>query len=177
MISSDVLVIPPFSLEWLKVLGPLLLAIVVAVATWQFQKWQVRLAKQKLRHDLYDRRLAIYVAFQELLIALPEKSDDEIKGALRKASIARFEAQFLLDDPKLHAYLESLCKEVSDNVLANITYLDVMKTQATSDPQVRQDYAERANRLGMAKLEVPGRHLVELSEQFSKHLKLTDFWR
>src|ERR1039458_9075210 len=61
-------------LEWLKVLGPLLLAVVVAIATWQFQKWQVRLAKQKLRHDLYDRRLAIYVAFQELLLALPEKS-------------------------------------------------------------------------------------------------------
>jgi hypothetical protein len=86
-------------------LGPLLLAVVVAIDTWQFQKWQVRLAKQKLRHDLYDRRLAIYVAFQELLLALPKKSDDEIKAALRKASIARFEAPFLLGDPKIPAYL------------------------------------------------------------------------
>lgn len=65
---------PATILELLKVLGPLLLAKVVAIATQQFQKWQVRLAKQKLRHDLYDRRLAIYVAFQELL----RKSDDDL---------------------------------------------------------------------------------------------------
>jgi hypothetical protein len=57
-------------LEWLKALGPLLLTVVVAYVTWHFQQWQVRLEKEKLGHQLYDRRFAIYKAFQKLLIAL-----------------------------------------------------------------------------------------------------------
>jgi len=165
-------------LEWLKILGPLLLALVVAIATWRFQKWQVRLAKQKLRHDLYDRRLAIYIAFQELLLALPEKSDDEIKAAFRRANIARFEVPFLLGDPKIQAYLETLCKQVTDDVMSNIMYFDAMKPHGTmNDPQVCRDFAERADRLGKAKLILPDRHFGELSEQFAKFLKLTDFWK
>jgi hypothetical protein len=81
------------NLEWLKVLGPILLAAVVGIATWKFQQWQVRLAKQKLGHELYGRRMAIYVAFRELLMALPEKGDEEIKTLFRNANIARFEAR------------------------------------------------------------------------------------
>jgi hypothetical protein len=166
-------------LEWLKVLGPLLLAIVVAIATWQFQKWQVRLAKQKLRHDLYDRRFAIYLAFQELLLALPERGDDEIKAAFRKAVIARLEARFLLADPKIQAYLEALCKQVSDDVIGNIMFLDAVKRHGAlmNDPQTCRDFAERASRLSMAKISLPDRHLGELSEQFAEFLKLTDFWK
>jgi hypothetical protein len=165
-------------LEWLKVLGPPLLAAAVAIATWQFQKWQVRLAKQKLRHDLYDRRLAIYVAFQELLLALPEKSDDEIKAALRKASIARFQAPFLLDDPKIPTYLEALCKQVTDDVIGNIMFLDAMRGNIRmNDPRIVRDFTERADRLGKAKLDLPGRHLGELSARFAESLKLTDFWK
>jgi hypothetical protein len=159
-------------------LGPLLLAAVVAIATWQFRKWQVRLAKQKLRHDLYDRRLAIYIAFQELLLALPEKSDDEIKAAFRKASIARFEVPFLLDDPKIPAYLEALCKQVTDDVIANILFLDAMRREVRmNDPQIVRDFTEKADRLGKAKLDLPERHLGELSERFAESLKLTDFWK
>jgi hypothetical protein len=165
--------------EWLKVLGPLLLAIVVALATWKFQQWQIRLAKQKLRHDLYDRRMAIYVAFQELLIGLPEKSDDEIKTLFRKATIARFEAPFLFDDPRMHAYLEQLCTKVADDVIANIVFLDAMKDQAAlvTNPEAVRDFTERASRLGAARLEIPAHHITELSQQFAGSLKLTDFWK
>jgi hypothetical protein len=77
------------------------------VPLW-FQIWQVLLAKQKLRHELYDRRMAIYVASKDLLLALPKKGDDEIKAAHRKASIALLDAPFLLDNPKIQAYLEEL---------------------------------------------------------------------
>jgi hypothetical protein len=137
-------------LEWLKAVGPLLVAIAVLCATWNFQNWQVRLAKQKLRHDLYDRRLAIYVAFRDLLMALPEKSSDEIKDALRKASIACLEAQFVLGDPKIQEYLETLCKKVTDDVVANITFLDARKKQG--DPQIDPEFLKRAACLSKADL-------------------------
>jgi hypothetical protein len=141
----------------------------------------IRLARQKLRHELYDRRMAIYVAFRELLIALPEKSDDEIKALLRKANIARFEAPFLLgDDPKIQAYLEELCKQVTDDVISNITHRDAMNEQVAAiknDPKVVKEFAERTARLGAAKLNLPGRHLRELPQRFAECLKLTDFWK
>jgi len=165
-------------LALLKVLGPLLLAVVVAIATWQFQKWQIRLAKQKLRHDLYDRRWAIYVAFEELLVALPEKSDEEIKAALRKAEIAIRQGPFLLGDPKIQTYLEGLCKEVTDDVIGNIMFLDAMREQgAVGGPEFGPEIARRATALVRAKHTIPDRHLGELSEQFTQFLKLTDFWK
>lgn len=165
-------------LEWLKALDPLLLGVAVFVAALWFQHWQVLLAKQKLRHDLYERRLAIYVAFQELLLALPEKGDDEIKAAFREASIARLEAPFLLGDPKIQAYLEDLCKQVASDVIGDIMFRDAVKKDGAlpNDPQVVQDSTERALRLGPAKLNLADRHLRELPVQFAKFLELTDFW-
>lgn len=50
-------------LDWVKALAPSSVALAVLVVTGLFYYWQVRLAKQKLRHDLYDRRFAIYTAF------------------------------------------------------------------------------------------------------------------
>ncbi len=165
-------------LEWLKVLGPFLLAIVVAVATWRFQEWQVRLAKQKLRHDLYDRRFAIYAAFRELLSVLIEKNNEEIMAAFRRASSARFEARFLLEDQIIQATLEALCREVDDDVISNIRYFDAMKSPSTvNDPSMAPESIQRAARLSMAKLDIAGRYFEELPKQFGKSLKLTDFWK
>jgi hypothetical protein len=109
--------VPTEVLEWLKALGPLLLAVVVAYVTWRFQQWQVRLEKEKLRHQLYDRRFAIYKAFQKLLIALVDKPDDEVKAAFKKAGIACSDALFLLPDPEVQAYLNELHKQVLDEVI------------------------------------------------------------
>jgi hypothetical protein len=165
-------------LKWLTALGPAAVALAVFFATWSFYRWQVRLGKQKLRHELYERRFAIYLAFQELLLALPEKQEDEIKAAFRKATIARLEAPFLLPDPKIEAYLDSLCKQVADDVIANIMFFDAVKQNAVmmNDPQTCRDMAERNSRLGAAKIKIPDRHLRELSGQFAKFLQLTDFW-
>ena len=165
-----------YILKWLKELGPFLLALAVFIATWQFQSWQVRLAKQKLRHDLYDRRFAIYFAFQELLLALLEKRDDEIKAAFRKASIARLEAPFLLSDPDIQTYLENLCKQVTDKVIGNIMYRDGMRPPLEAmPPEIKQEFVERVSQLGQAKLDIVQEHDGKLSEQFEKFLKLTDF--
>lgn len=165
--------------EWLKDLAPVVIALAVLFVTWSFNRWQVRLAKQKLRHDLYARRMAIYVAFRELLIALPEQGKDEIYALLRKANIARFEAPFLFgNDAEIQAYLEELCKQVTDDVIANIMFLDSMREQIPAlrtDPQVVKDFGERASRLGTARLKIPDRHLRELPQRFAKFLNLTDF--
>jgi hypothetical protein len=163
-------------LEWLKAIGPVAVALAVLVATCWFYRWQIRLAKQKLRHDLYDRRFAIYVAFRELLLAFIEKGDDEIMAAFRKASIARFEARFVLDDPKIEENLDALCKQATDDVISNIMYFNAMKAHGTmNDPQICQEFAERGERLGMAKLALVGRYFEALPQQFEKYLKLTDF--
>jgi hypothetical protein len=163
-------------LEWLKAIGPIAVALVVFIATFWFYSWQIRLTKQKLRHDLYDRRFAIYALFRELLIALIEKNNEEIMAAFRKASIARIEAKFLLDDPILEATLDTLCKQVTDDVISNIMYIDGMKPHlATLDPQTHQEFGERADRLGRAKLILVGKYFEELPKQFAQFLKLTDF--
>jgi hypothetical protein len=168
-----------YILAWLNVVGPLLLAVVVAIATWQFQKWQVRIAKQKLRHDLYTRRFAIYLAFQELLFALFEKDNNEIKTAFRKAHLARLEAQFLLPDQEIRTYLDSLCNQVNDEVIRNIMYVEGVREQGPlmNDPQICQEFAEKVSLLGSSKLGLSGRHIGELSKQFAKSLSLTDFWK
>jgi hypothetical protein len=165
-------------LEWLKAIGPVAVALAVFIATCWFYRWQIRLAKQKLRHDLYDRRFAIYVAFRELLLALIEKNNDEITVAFRKASIARFEAPFVLADTKIGAHLDALCKQVTDDVISNIMYFEAMKSQSTmNDTQILRDFNERADRLGRAKLIIADRYFEELPKQFEKFLKLTDFWK
>jgi len=83
------------SLEWAKALGVPFLAVVVSGAVAVFSWWQVRIAREKLRHDLYDRRFAIYMAFHELLVAVSEKKDWEPE--LRKAIAAWAHSPFLLD--------------------------------------------------------------------------------
>lgn len=61
---------------WLKDGAPIAVSIAVLIVTWSYNRWQRRLAKQQLRYQLYERRMAIYVIFRELLLALPEKDDD-----------------------------------------------------------------------------------------------------
>jgi hypothetical protein len=122
---------PSYIQEWLKAIGPVTVALAVLIATCWFYRWQIRLAKQKLRHDLYEPRFAIYAAFRELLLAFIEKDDDEIMAAFRKASIARFEARFVLDDPKIDANLDALCKQATADVISNIMYFRAMKPHGT----------------------------------------------
>lgn len=162
---------------WIRDLAPIVVSIAVLFVTWWFYRWQRRLAQEQLRHQLYERRVAVYGAFRELLLALPEKDDNEIKALFRKASIARFEVPFLFeDDPKLQAYLEKLCKHITDEVINNIFFLDGMKQQTgTMDAQIAQDFVKRANQLGVAKLQIPGDHLGQLPQEFAAFLKLTDF--
>lgn len=165
-------------LSWVKDFAPIIVSIAVIWVTLSFNSWQRRLAREQLRHQLYERRIAVYGAFRELLLALPEKDNDEIKGLFfGKLRIARSEVPFLFeDDPKLQAYLEQLCKRVTEEVINNIFFTDGIKQQPAimHDPKVAQDFATRANQLALAKLKIPEDHLARLPEEFAPFLRLTD---
>jgi hypothetical protein len=94
----------------------LLIASVSAIYfTRSFNKWQRRLEQEKLRFQLYDRRLGVYFVFRELLQTLLENGDDETKASFLKAAPARLEVPFLFaDNPDLEACLEQICARVND---------------------------------------------------------------
>jgi len=162
--------------ELLGDLGAFFVSLAVFGVTFWFSRWQVRIGRQKLRHDLYDRRLAIYVAFRELLFALVDKSDGEIRASFRKAQVARFEVPFLLNDSKIQAYLEDLSAEIRDRVITDIMFIQSSEGAETSDPQFQQEVAKRISRLASAKIGLADGHLEKLSQQFGRFLNLTDFW-
>jgi hypothetical protein len=88
-------------LGWAKALGIPALAAAIAFGSWwstrSSNRWQVKIAREKLKHDLYDRRFAIYMAFHDLMVAVAEKSD--IDAELRKANAARAHSPLCL--PKI----------------------------------------------------------------------------
>jgi hypothetical protein len=144
-----------------------LLAVVVSVASVSvvavFSWWQVRIAREKLRHDLYDRRFAIYMAFYELLIAILEKTD--VDAELRKANAARAHSPFLLN-AKVGDYLEKL-------------HTEAFRINATNklvfEPSLLPpDRIQMAAQLGTDKLAFADR-ITELVKEFEPFLKLRDF--
>jgi len=154
-------------MEWVKASGVPLLAVgvsgmsVLVVAVFSF--WQVRIAREKLRHDLYDRRFAIYMAFHELLVAVVEK--DNVDAELRKAIAAWAHSPFLLD-AKLGDYLVELHKEAF-----RIAAMPKLIRDLSSMPI---EQVKMAATLGPDKLAFGGR-LTELVREFESFLKLKDF--
>lgn len=155
----------------------MVVSVAVLVVTLSFNSWQRRVAREQLRHQLYERRVSVYGAFRELLLTLPEKTDDEIMALFRKASIARFEVPFLFeDDRKLQVFLDQLCMRVTEEVINNIFFVDGVRQQSAiiTDPKIAQDFSARVNQLGVAKLKIPEDHLARLPQEFAPFLKLTD---
>jgi hypothetical protein len=155
-------------MEWARALGiPALavavsfLAVGVSFASYFSGRWQVRIAKEKLRHDLYDRRFAVYMAFHELLVAVTEKRD--VDAELRKANAARAHSPFLLD-PQVGSYLERLH--------ADVFRVNAESTLLAQDLSLVPENLELASRLGNEKLALINR-IPELVQKFDC-LKLDD---
>jgi hypothetical protein len=141
-----------------------LLAVVVSFASYMSARWQVRVAREKLRHDLYDRRFAVYVAFHALLVAVTEKAD--VDEELRKANDAKAHSPFLLGT-HVSQYLERLHAEVF-RVNADGTTLARGLT-------LTPDNVQQAARLGTDKLALINR-IPELVQKFDC-LRLNDLSR
>jgi hypothetical protein len=157
----------PHALEWLKASGVPALAAAIAFVSWRSTRssneWQVRIARQKLKHDLYDRRFAVYMAFHELMVAFTEKKD--VEAELRKANEARAQSPFLLD-PELTQYLASLHKEAF-----RLNATEKLLIEPGMGDQIEQ--AQRASRQASDKLGFADR-VPELVTKF-ECLKLKDF--
>jgi hypothetical protein len=171
--------IGPFAVS----VGTLGVSVAVFFVTHSFNKWQQELAKQSLRHQLYDRRWAIYVVFRELMEALPGKADDEIKAVFRKANFALLEIPFLFeDDPDLQAYLGQLCTQVTDVVISE-TDLNTKNEDALYSAYVLYDHGnqrahefrERKKQYSAAKRKIHDEYLQQLPKKFGPFLNLTDF--
>ncbi len=165
-----------YTLEYLKAVVPIVVSFVVAIVTIWFYRWQIRISKEKLRQDLYERRFRIYIVFRELLILLIKGNDSEIKNGFRMANIARVEAQFVVDEPTVQAILDSICERVKVDIIGNIMYIEGMRPHIeTMDVEVKQEFARRASILGQVKLTIIDQYYEELPRRFSKALRLTDF--
>jgi hypothetical protein len=147
-------------LEWFKAVG--LPTIVVGLFGFLIARWQLQISREKLRHDLYERRLSIYMAFHELLLAVAENEDAD--SAIRKANIARAQAPFLLDSP-----LVSLLAELHKEAFRISATPKLLRDEtAWSSPQ---DRAAAAARHGQDKLKFAGR-VEDLVREFERFLRL-----
>jgi hypothetical protein len=101
---------------WLVVLDTLtpLFAFLGTVAIGGFAAYiahgQWRINKDKLKLDLYDRRLAVYEATMKFVLGL---SGNAVVDAdkMRQYLVATRQATFLFDDPSIPPYLKELATE------------------------------------------------------------------
>jgi hypothetical protein len=153
-------------IDWLKALGVPFLAVAVAFASWwtnrSSSRWQVKIAREKLKLDLYDRRFAVYMTFHELMVAVSEKKD--VDAELRKANEARAHSPFLFGR-EMTQYLQYLHIEAFRISAAN---------KFVGDPSMgsRAEQIQMAERQASDKLAFANR-IPELVQKF-ECLKLTD---
>jgi hypothetical protein len=82
--------------EWVQVLQALLvptIAVVGALLAWQ----QVKIARSKLRHDLFDRRFAVFEAARTLLRGIMRDGNASMTE-LGAYIVGVIDAPFLLDE-------------------------------------------------------------------------------
>lgn len=113
------------------------MVIGVGVAFIGYQ--QFRVAKHKLKLDLYEKRWSIYNAMRGLLVAT-YKSSDEIQIATLKAYEKKAEARFLLDNAAC-IYIDKLLNTITDfNNLNGLQKSD--KTRDSSTDYIKLDVAQ-----------------------------------
>ena len=95
--------------EWIayvQALGPTIATITIAAfSLWIAlrQVWigreQTDIARERIKHDLYDRRYAIYLAFEKLLrAAMGQKGLEDEKEIVLIANVAAHQAAFILSE-------------------------------------------------------------------------------
>jgi hypothetical protein len=103
---------------WVQVLQALAVPVIAAVGAWVAIQ-QMWIARVKLRHDLYDRRYAVFHATRRLLDEVI--SNKIVSGdTLRSFVLGTADAQFLFDDT-LAAYLKEMRDHAAKHQSINIT--------------------------------------------------------
>ncbi len=156
---------------------PVVVSIAVLCVTWSFNRWQRRLGREQLRHQMYERRMQVYVTFRELLTTLVEGNNDDIKSHIQKVFFALQEVPFLFEgDEKLKKYLDEFYKQVEEKIWKNISYSEALRpTLKSMTPDLRVKFNDIEIQLSSSKLQIPNDHFERLPKEFEPYLKLTDF--
>ena len=88
---------PPPNPLWLQGLVTALPAMLIGLLAWFVSRGQLLVAKEKLRHDLFERRFAVFYAFQNYLVAVAMKRSTQELADEVVAKLAT--ARFLFDQP------------------------------------------------------------------------------
>jgi hypothetical protein len=103
----------PYWLEALNALSPLftfLGTVVIGGIAAYFARGQWRTNEDKLRLDLYDRRLAVYEAAMKFLVDLSATGKVDA-SSMHQYLVATRQASFLFEDDTIPAYLRNLASE------------------------------------------------------------------
>jgi hypothetical protein len=103
----------PYWLNVLNALSPLftfLGTVVIGGFAAYFARGQWRTNEDKLRLDLYDRRLAVYEAAMKFLVDLTATGKVE-PSSMHQYLVATRQATFLFEDDAIPAYLRTLASE------------------------------------------------------------------
>ena len=164
----------PYSIAIIQALGPTVVAVAVAAFTiWiafrqvGMAKQQARIAREKLKHDLYDRRYAIYLAFEKMLrVSMGQKEAGEEAQAVLEANIAAHQSLFIFD-ATMQTYLLEL-NDVSWRRMGKPEYQAILNDLPVEDrKQHMNQHAEDTKRI-MHEGDV-------LAAKFLPYLKLDDF--
>ncbi len=173
--------------RYVAALGPVAIAGAVAwVAFWQF-----RVAKEKLRHDLFDRRMSVYLAFSKAITEFLSIKPGDFRIAGSKISPSPQNEKTLQIIEKLASEMEkSLALSVflfSDELhqkmktLFKTTYIeantiDLTKTfQHHKDAIEYQKFIESTFATIQTNLRKKEFRFDGFSELFAPYLKLRDF--
>ena len=80
---------------WLQGLVTAVPVLLIGLLAWFVSRGQLLVAKEKLRHDLFERRFTVFYTFQKYLLAVAAGEDTKELGAEVVAALAT--ARFLFD--------------------------------------------------------------------------------
>jgi hypothetical protein len=91
--------------DWIDVLVALMTPTIAIVGSFlAYQQWKIN--RTRLRHELYDRRMAVYSKLMNYLSAILQEASFP-RDAFSEWLPASYEGFFLFDD-RLHTYIERL---------------------------------------------------------------------
>lgn len=162
---------PQPSASWLAYVGPIMsafVALMIGAGGLWIAHWQMRVAREKLRTDLYDRRYAIFEAFRELLnqTIVPTDAQSALE-AIRRASVALSAAPFLLD-VELVDYLRPLYGSAFKQIKQAEIFPSLGQQLPRSEWMILYDKWLAA----LGPLETA---LSELADRFMDSLRMNDF--
>jgi hypothetical protein len=104
----------PAWVAYIQALGPTIATVAVATFTiWIASRQaciareQADIAREKIAHDFYDRRYAIYLVFETMIrVLMGQKDLGKDREAVLAANIAAHQAPFILDREMSHYLLD-----------------------------------------------------------------------